>query len=177
MNNAVKYFFFSILIALLLSCSAHKHPVSQHIPPKAPESPLDTHDQPPMKDTLSSKRKIIVHHAISSLGTAYKWGGQSPETGFDCSGLIVYTHQKADIIVPRTAQAQFDNGKIVLKQEIKAGDLVFFKTPDKKKVFHVGIYIGDGRFVHAPGAGRRVSYGYLANPYFQKYYIGSRSYL
>ncbi|MBU1342811.1 MAG: C40 family peptidase [Proteobacteria bacterium] len=178
MNRVKKHFSFLILVLLSISCSAHKQPVNtQHIPPPQPGLQAQGSDlyHPPVE--VSDQRKIIVQHAIKSLGLPYKWGGRSPKTGFDCSGLIVYTHQKADILIPRTAKAQFDNGKVVSLQNLQVADLVFFKDTKSNKVFHVGIFIGDNIFVHAPGQGRLVSYGYLNNSYFKKHYIGSRSYL
>ena len=167
-----------MLIALSFSCAAHKgidHKL--HIPPPKTESHTKDTDlyQPPVK--ISKQRNIIAQHAIQSIGIPYKWGGQSPETGFDCSGLSTFIHKMAGIIIPRTAKAQFDKGQFVVKQNLLAGDLVFFKDPQKKGGWHVGIYIFDGLFVHAPGKGSRVTYGDLNNPYFQKYYIGSKNYL
>jgi len=154
-------FTFLLLMLLLVSCSRH-NPVTlkQEIAYKPSES-----------------RKIIVHHAINNIGRPYKWGGDSPSKGFDCSGLIVYTYKKVDIYIPRTTEEQFSSGKPVLKKKLKPGDLVFFKNPTAQKVNHVGIFIGENTFVHAPGQGRSVSYAYLTNPYFKKYYIGSRTYL
>jgi cell wall-associated NlpC family hydrolase len=158
----------------MVSCSAYNQgTLKQDLPQDRQQS--QTIENTPYK--LSESRKIIVDHAISNLGRPYKWGGESPSKGFDCSGLIVYTYQKADIYIPRTANAQFSSGKPVLKKELKPGDLVFFKKPTDQKVYHVGIFIGENTFVHAPGHGRPVSYGYLSNPYFKKYYIGSRTYL
>jgi murein DD-endopeptidase len=154
-------FTFLLLMLSLVSCSTHnKATLKQDLLYKPSES-----------------RKIIVHHAINNLGRPYKWGGDSPSKGFDCSGLIVYTYQKVDIYIPRTAKAQFSSGKPVIKKDLKPGDLVFFKNPSAQKVNHVGIFIGENTFVHAPGKGRPVSYGCLTNPYFKKYYIGSRTYL
>ena len=176
MNRFKKYFSCLILILLSFSCSAHKEIVYKHPPlPPQPESHIQDSGLYHPQTEPSNQRKIIVQHAIKSLGLPYKWGGQSPKTGFDCSGLIVYTHQKANIIIPRTAKAQFDKGNIVAKQNLQVGDLVFFTSPEKN--FHVGIYIGEGWFVHAPNKGRQVSYGYLNNPYYKRHYIGSRSYL
>jgi len=162
-------FLFLFLILLTFSCSAHKEIPYQEEPP--PQARSD------FKNELSNKRKTIVQQAIKSVGVPYKWGGRSPKTGFDCSGLIAYTHQKANITMPRTAQEIFNKGKIVSKKHIQAADLVFFKSPKATSVFHVGIYVGKGSFVHAPGKGRKVGYGNLRNPYFKKHYIGSRSYL
>lgn len=162
MDRITKYFLFLVLSLLLFSCSAHK------------KTAYNMHSPPPQTD---HQRNIIVRHAIKSLGLPYKWGGQSPQTGFDCSGLIAYTHQKADIITPRTAKTQFDNGSILSKENLKPGDLIFFKNPKKNKVYHVAIFIGKDMFVHAPGKGRKVAYGHLSNSYFKTHYAGSRSYL
>jgi cell wall-associated NlpC family hydrolase len=169
MNKFIKYFLFQLLIVLLLSCSSHQETSHK----RYIQTSFVNHPQ----NKSLHQRKIIVQYAIKSLGLPYKWGGESPKTGFDCSGLIVYTHQKADIITPRTAKAQFDYGTVLSKKDLKLGDLIFFTNPKKNIVDHVAIFIGRGKFVHAPGKGRRVSYGYLNNPYFRKRYVGSRSYL
>jgi cell wall-associated NlpC family hydrolase len=165
---------FFLLMVLQVSCSAHNQKTFEQ------NLPLERQQNQKIDKTfykLSESRKIIVQHAIDNLGRPYKWGGDSPSKGFDCSGLIVYAYQKADIDIPRTARAQFLSGKPVVKKELKPGDLVFFETPRAQKINHVGIFVGKNTFVHAPGQGRPVSYGYLTNPYFKKYYIGSRTYL
>lgn len=167
-------FTFLLLMLLQVSCSAHNQgSLKKDIPPDRQQSQKIEKTS----HKLSGSRKIIVHHAINNLGKPYKWGGDSPSKGFDCSGLIVYTYQQADIYIPRTAKAQFSSGKPVIKKDLKPGDLVFFKNRNAQKVNHVGLFIGKNTFVHAPGQGRPVSYGYLTNPYFKKYYIGSRTYL
>ncbi len=155
------------------SCAAHKKTShEQHIPPDKTLS-----DSQNSFNEQSNKRKIIAQYATNSLGLPYQWGGQSPETGLDCSGLIVYIHQMADIIVPRTAIAQFENGRIITLQNLQIADLVFFKDLKDNKNYHVGIYMGDGRFIHAPGRGRIITYEFLNTPYFLNHYIGARSYL
>lgn len=163
----------SIFMCAFLSCASHKQPGrEQHIPPGLPQdqSQDDLNKQ-------SNQRKIIARYAINSLGVPYQWGGQSPETGFDCSGLVVYTHQMADIIVPRTASAQFENGRVIALQNLQISDLVFFKDLIDDKNYHVGIYMGDGRFIHAPGRGRNITYEFLNTPYFINHFIGARTYL
>jgi len=171
-----KYFFCIMLVALSFSCSAHKKtdPIL-HIP--RPETSVQDTDLHHPEVKLSQQREIIAHYAIQSLGLPYKWGGQSPKTGFDCSGLASYTYKKAGIILPRTAKAQLGNGRSVEKNKLQVGDLVFFKGPEKKGGLHVGIYLGDGVLIHAPGKGGHVSFEKLDHPYFKKYYIGSRQYL
>ena len=166
-NLFAKFPLLLLMLSLLVACSAHNQGAQ-----KSGSPPYN-----PSKTAESEPRKIIVQHAIRNLGQPYKWGGTSPSKGFDCSGLIVYTHQKADIYIPRTASAQFSSGRPVSKKNLKPGDLVFFKNPRNQKLYHVGIFIDDNTFVHAPGQGRPVSYGHLTNPYFKKHYIGSRTYL
>jgi len=159
------------MVWMSFSCAAHKKTsFEQHIPPEQTQS--DSQDF-----LKSNQRRIIAQYAINSLGLPYQWGGHSPETGLDCSGLVVYTHQMADIIVPRTASAQFENGRIITIQNLQIADLVFFKDMKDNKNYHVGIYMGDGRFIHAPGRGRTITYEFLNTPYFLNRYIGSRSYL
>ncbi|MBT3177830.1 MAG: C40 family peptidase [Desulfobacula sp.] len=183
MDKIKKYLFCLLLVTLTFSCALHKETDHKQPQPQPESQSRDTGSQaldsglyyPEVK--LSKQRKIVGQHAVQSLGLPYKWGGQSPQTGFDCSGLSSYTHKKAGIIIPRTAKAQFNKGQVIAKQNLIIGDLVFFKGPQKKGGFHVGIYIFNGIFIHAPGKGKPVSYGDLDNPYFKLYYIGSKRYL
>ena len=117
---------------------------------------------------------MVIQLALENLGKPYQWGGQSPAQGFDCSGLVVYTHKNAGINVPRTTARQFDRGNHIDKSSLIPADLVFFKHPSKNKSLHVGIYIGDNLFVHAPGKNRQVIYSDLNNTYFKNNYIGAR---
>ena len=93
----------------------------------------------------------IADYAVSYVGHNYVWGGASPSTGFDCSGLVTYVMRQFGIRVTRSASGQYrDNGTHIDRSELVPGDLVFFST-NGRSVTHVGIYIGDGRFVHASG--------------------------
>lgn len=92
--------------------------------------------------------------------------------GFDCSGLAVYVYSKAGIEIPRTADAQQHAAVSVPIDALSPGDLVFFRI-SSHHVNHVGIYAGDGRFVHAPRSGQTVSYGSLLDPYYHKYFAGA----
>jgi cell wall-associated NlpC family hydrolase len=83
----------------------------------------------------------------------------------------------ADITVPRTANAQFENGRVITIQNLQISDLVFFKDLKENKDYHVGVYMGEGKFIHAPGRRRNVIYEFLNTPYFLNHYIGARSYL
>ncbi len=119
---------------------------------------------------VSKARQTIVQAATTAVGSPYRWGGLSPK-GFDCSGLVVYTHRKIGIHVPRTAKSQFKNCTAVTRRNIKPADLVFFSVPRRRGVVHVGIYIGKGQFVHAPGRGRKVKRASLDNIYFKQHFI------
>jgi peptidoglycan DL-endopeptidase CwlO len=102
-----------------------------------------------------------VHTAEQYLGVPYVWGGESP-SGFDCSGLVQYVYGKLGVHLPRTSYAQYNAGRHVSRGDLRAGDLVFFDA-----LGHVGIYIGGGRFIHAPHTGTRVQIGVLAGWYDQ----------
>jgi len=107
----------------------------------------------------------------------YLWGGTSVETGFDCSGLTMTVYQLNGIDLPRTSGEQFGTGAEVDEKDLRRGDLVFFATGKSGKVSHVGVYIGDGRFIHAPGRGKKIRSDVLANNYYRKRYLGARNYL
>lgn len=120
--------------------------------------------------------KGIVNLARQYLGTPYQWGGANPKTGFDCSGLAQYAYGKIGIRLPRTSQQQFQVGRPVPQQALKAGDLVFFKGTDgpANDVGHEGIYIGNGQFIHAPHTGDVVKVSNLGDRYYQAHYAGAR---
>jgi len=122
-------------------------------------------------------RREIVKAAQSFIGVPYLWGGTSAETGFDCSGLTMTVYQLNGIDLPRTSGEQFGAGEEVDEDELRRGDLVFFATGKGPKVSHVGVYIGDGRFIHAPGRGKKIRTDGLANAYYRKRYLGARDYL
>lgn len=162
---------FLFCVSLLFTACTTRQPSAPltHIPPEDTSSTL-----PPQN--LSNQRKTILSHTLQSIGTPYAWGGNDPDRGFDCSGLVSYAHDSAGIIVPRTASAQFRKGRPVPKTSLLPGDLVFFSGSKKKTGLHVGIYIGNGKFVHAPGRGRTVSIAFLDNIYFRNHFLGARSY-
>lgn len=121
-------------------------------------------------------RKQIVKSAKRYLGVPYQWGGTSTKKGFDCSGLTMVVYRVNGLNLPRTSYTQFSRGKYVSKRQLQPGDLVFFDTMGKKRVSHVGIYVGRDRFIHAPGRGKYVKYATLSNRYFKKRYMGARRY-
>lgn len=106
------------------------------------------------KSATETVRENLVETAETFLGIPYKWGGESPEEGFDCSGLSMVVYKLNGINLPRTSRQQFKTGRSIDRGELQTGDLVFFATGKKRgRVSHVGIYKGNDRFIHAPPAG------------------------
>ena len=112
--------------------------------------------------------------ALELIGIRYKWGGNTPSTGLDCSGLVRYVFQKVTgVTLPRTAKEMSRIGEQVSVPDLQPGDLVFFDT--RRFAFsHVGIYLGDNRFVHAPRLGREVEVATLDSSFWQKRFNGAR---
>jgi cell wall-associated NlpC family hydrolase len=109
--------------------------------------------------------------AESRIGTPYRYGGSGPDA-FDCSGLIAYAYQKAGVALPRTAAQQYALARPVPRAELRPGDLVFFRWSGRE-VSHVGIYAGDGQFVHAPQTGGQVRTANLDDEWYRERYAGS----
>jgi cell wall-associated NlpC family hydrolase len=114
----------------------------------------------------------IVRVAAAMIGTPYKFGGDDPQRGFDCSGLVFYSFDRLGLEVPRTAEEQREAARRIERDELTPGDLVFFRT-SAHRVDHVGIYAGAGRFIHAPRSGHVVSYAYLDDPYYREHYVSA----
>lgn len=122
-------------------------------------------------------REQLLGTAAEFVGIRYKWGGTSEEEGFDCSGLTMAVYQLNGLDLPRTSKEQFQSGKPVAKKELRKGDLVFFATRGGKRITHVGIYAGDGTFIHAPRKGKQIETSSLSSDYFASRYLGARTYL
>ena len=109
--------------------------------------------------------------ALKMVGKPYRYGGAAP-SGFDCSGLVYFSFDQMGVKVPRTAADQRKAAEKVSPDDLEPGDLLFFRS-SKGRVDHVGIYAGDGRFIHAPNAGSVVSYAYLDAPYYRSHFVGA----
>ena len=114
----------------------------------------------------------LLAQAQNYIGTPYVFGGYSPE-GFDCSGLIYYILDKTGYPCPRTAADQYSLGYSVSRDSLTAGDLVFFENTYTSGISHVGVYAGNGKFIHAPGEGSSVCYSNLSG-YWSNHYYGAR---
>jgi len=159
-------FAFLSLVALLAACSSRA-------PAPAPVvQPQITYSQPegsPLADD-------VLIRAIGLVGTPYRWGGNTPDSGFDCSGLIGYVYRDAaGIALPRSTREMIVmRAPTVNINALQSGDLVFFATGGGSQVSHAGIYVGEGRFVHAPSTGGTVRLDYLSNSYWAKAYLQAK---
>jgi cell wall-associated NlpC family hydrolase len=125
------------------------------------------------QDTSVGTEDISIA-ALGLVDVPYRFGGNNPKGGFDCSGLIVYVYNKAvGIKLPRTIQLMSSQGKSIEGQSPAPGDLVFFNTTGEK-YSHAGIYVGQGRFVHAPSAGGTVRLDYITSPYWAAKFTEAR---
>ena len=122
-------------------------------------------------------RNALVQTAREFIGVPYLWGGTSPETGFDCSGLTMTVYQLNGLDLPRHSATQYDAGNSIDKKNLQKGDLVFFATNSDGKVSHVGIYIGNGRFIHAPSRGKNIRIESMSCNFFARRFVGARTYL
>jgi cell wall-associated NlpC family hydrolase len=110
----------------------------------------------------------VVAIAETMIGKPYRYGGSSP-AGFDCSGLVQYSFTKAGYSVPRDTGSLYQKTKRVDRDELKPGDLLFFRI--EGRMSHVGIYVDGDRFVHAPSSGKKVGYGSLESPYWKARFV------
>lgn len=122
-------------------------------------------------------REELIKTAQKFIAVPYLWGGSSSDAGFDCSGLAMTVYQLNGLDLPRSSKEQYEAGTPVERDSLLKGDLVFFATSGRDKVTHVGIYVGKGRFIHAPGRGKNIRVDSLSRSYYKKRYLGGREYL
>ena len=131
----------------------------------------DHQDKP---NTWQTRAQEVLVNALSLTGIQYKYGGKSPETGFDCSGFVRYVFSQAtNLSLPPTARAISQIGKTIKKDELQPGDLVFFNTL-RTAFSHVGIYMGDNKFIHAPSSGKTVRVESMKDGYWAKRFNGAQ---
>jgi cell wall-associated NlpC family hydrolase len=141
-------------------------------PPQSPRTA--TQSTPAIAPSDPAAANAVLMRAISLVGTPYRYGGNTPESGFDCSGLVTYVFRDMlDLRLPRTSrELAAIQGPRIDPNRLTAADLVFFGR--RGEVEHVGIYVGEGRFVHAPRTGGTVRLDRLDGPYWREHYTGAK---
>ncbi len=126
----------------------------------------------PITDVIDN----VIDRAHELLGTPYKWGGNSVEQGFDCSSFLVYLFKtEANIQIPRTtAQMHRSKAATIKRSALRPGDAVFFKGNGQGQVSHVGLYIGEGKFIHSPRTGKSIRIDSLSNSYWNRHYTTAK---
>lgn len=122
-------------------------------------------------------RETAMTKLMGQLGKPYQWGGSSPHTGFDCSGLVWYAYK--DLVkfrIPRTANEMYHlrDASPIKRESLEKGDLVFFRINGRGTADHVGVYLGNGKFIQSPRTGKDIQISALSEDYWQRHYIGAR---
>ncbi|WP_313449866.1 C40 family peptidase [Pseudescherichia sp.] len=150
-------------VAIAEKCTARKG---------KPETLADLH-----KARMQKAQKTAMNKLMDQIGKPYRWGGSSPRTGFDCSGLVYYAYK--DLVkfrIPRTANEMYHlrDASPVNTGELQSGDLVFFRTQGRGTADHVGVYVGNGKFIQSPRSGQDIQITSLSEDYWQRHYVGAR---
>ncbi|WP_049026095.1 C40 family peptidase, partial [Klebsiella pneumoniae] len=143
--------------------------------PEASEANLTIADA--HKVRVQKAQSTAMNKLMGQLGKPYRWGGTSPRTGFDCSGLVYYAYKDlVKIHIPRTANEMYHlrDARPVDRDELQSGDLVFFRTRGRGAADHVGVYVGNGKFIQSPRTGRDIQITSLSEDYWVRHYVGAR---
>ena len=125
----------------------------------------------PVRKVTKAERAAWV--AQKQLNIPYVWGGTKPSSGFDCSGLVQYSYKVNKLTLPRTASEQYASTRRIPTNQARKGDLVFFKNTGKRRgITHVGIYLGNGKFIHAPRKGKTVEISTVGSAFWRKHLAG-----
>jgi cell wall-associated NlpC family hydrolase len=162
----------ALTAALLLAANAYAAPSDDLERLLAEKGLLSQIDQ--VRQSVGTKASELVVNAMGFLGVPYKRGGNTVETGFDCSGFVRSMYeQTVGLILPRRAEQQAAVTQNIDKSELKPGDLVFFNTM-RRAFSHVGIYVGEGRFIHSPKPGAEVRVESMSVDYWARRFDGAR---
>ncbi|WP_299996172.1 C40 family peptidase [uncultured Cedecea sp.] len=129
------------------------------------------------KARVQKAQKTAMTKLMGQLGKPYRWGGTSPRTGFDCSGLVYYAYKDlVNFQIPRTANEMYhlEDAARINRSELERGDLVFFRIQGRGTADHVGVYVGNGKFIQSPRSGRDIQITSLSEDYWQRHYVGAR---
>jgi hypothetical protein len=166
------------LAAIAFGCSAAAPPAQPDLSSDRPPAPfartgaIDRMEREPAPKGATQKPalgRLAASIALRAVGTPYRWGGASPEGGFDCSGLVHWAYGRLGVELPHSSYALYGLGRRVPRSRIRPGDMLFFSG-----LGHVGLYLGRGRMVHAPQSGRRVEVVELSGSYYGRSLVEAR---
>lgn len=129
------------------------------------------------KVRMQKAQKTAMSKLMNQIGKPYHWGGSSPRTGFDCSGLVYYAYKDlVKIPIPRTANEMYHlrDAAPIERRSLESGDLVFFRTQGRGTADHVGVYVGNGKFIQSPRSGQDIQISSLSEDYWVRHYVGAR---
>ena len=173
MNTLLKTALLAAALSLLAACgsSPKSTPKAKSVQARKVQPVRITH----IDRNLGAQELML--QSMSLVGTPYKYGGSNTATGFDCSGMIQYVYQNAlGVSLPRTARDMAAASRQISQSRLKTGDLVFFNTGGSSKYSHVGLYIGNGEFIHAPSSNGTIRTEKLSSPYFAKRFVGAHTF-
>ena len=169
------YFPIALRRSVIVAFALVSLPFSVHADESTPQPlTLDTAGATLLLQRAQSSVQGAIDQAMDLMGIPYRRGGTNPEAGFDCSGFVSHVFQEGlGLVLPRSSKELSKAGDNVDRTELKPGDLVFFNTM-RRAFSHVGIYLGNGQFIHAPRAGGRVRVEDMSESYWRKRYNGAR---
>ena len=159
-GHTIRFFSLAITVLALAACGSN--------PPVTPEARKPSQGEVVRQSRSVSAGERAAAVALDQVGVPYRYGGSTP-SGFDCSGLVQYSYTRVGVSVPRTTGQLWSAAEPVGREELRAGDLLFFSI--EGKMSHVGMYLGERRFVHAPQSGRKVSVASLDAPFYKAAFI------
>ena len=170
MNFSDSFFQLLFAVAITLGVAGHAAAAEQPFPPQQPWPA----EEPSLLERYTTNAQDLILKGLELVGINYRFGGTNPDSGLDCSGFVQIVFKDAlGKLLPRTAKEQSQVGDEVSRNELKPGDLVFFNTM-RHAFSHVGIYLGDNHFVHAPRTGSEIRVEDMSQSYWAKRYNGTR---
>ncbi len=161
-----------LLAAVVLLGSLHMGPAfAQSL---TESEPLQKSFASTVSSAVVDKTETLINNAMQLIGVRYRWGGNTPQSGLDCSGFVRYVFNDTfGFLLPRKSAQMSKVGLEIGKEELRPGDLVFFNTM-RHAFSHVGIYVGDNKFIHAPSRGKSIRVDDMTKVYWEKRYNGAR---
>ncbi len=162
----------NLLAAVVLLASLQAGPVSAQSSTES--EPLPKSFASTVSSAVVDKTETLINNAMQLIGVRYRWGGNTPQSGLDCSGFVRYVFNDTfGFLLPRKSAQMSKVGLEIGKEELRPGDLVFFNTM-RHAFSHVGIYVGDNKFIHAPSRGKSIRVDDMTKVYWEKRYNGAR---